>query len=64
LWQDLIGYAPPGWVTPVATLIATTSFLRGRRLQAWIAAVHALDDGPDQTRAGDLDEHLARIWPQ
>jgi hypothetical protein len=49
LWQDLIPYAPPGWIAPVATLIMTTAFQDGDRLEAWVAAAHARRDGQSQT---------------
>jgi hypothetical protein len=57
LWHDLIRLAPPGWVALVATLIATTAFQQGHRLQAWVAAMHARNDEPNPT--APADEHLA-----
>jgi hypothetical protein len=54
LWLELIRYAPPGWIAPVATLIASTAFQQGRTTQARIAAEHALADDPGYSMAGTL----------
>jgi hypothetical protein len=46
LWHDLITTAPPGYVAPVATLIAIAAYQRGDGVMAAIAIDHALADTP------------------
>lgn len=46
LWTDLIRAAPPGWIAPVATVLATATYQRGNAVLARLAAEHALTDDP------------------
>jgi len=63
LWLDVIRCAPLELVAPVATLIAATSFQRGMRLHAWVAALRARETMPSpfETEHDDLIDGLARI---
>jgi hypothetical protein len=63
LWLELIRYAPPGWIAPVATLIASTAFQQGRTTQARIAAEHALADDPGYAMADALLEVINLAIP-
>jgi hypothetical protein len=58
LWCDLVGYAPPGHVAPVTTLIALIAAQRGDRATARIAVEHALTDDPDYGLALWLQQAL------
>ena len=62
LWTDLIRTAPPGWIAPVATVLATTTYLRGNAVMARLAAEHALTDDPTYALArlviGLADAHI------
>jgi hypothetical protein len=65
LWSDLIRAAPPGWIAPVATLIAVTAYQRGNSILAQLAAQHALIDDPDYQLALLVDGMVtAQIHPQ
>ena len=65
LWTDLIRAAPPGWVAPVATLIAVTAYQRGNAILAQLAAGRALTDDPDYRLAQLVDGMAAaQIHPQ
>ena len=65
LWTDLIRAAPPGWVAPVATLIAVTAYQRGDAILAHLASQHALTDDPDYGLAQLVDGMVAaQIHPQ
>lgn len=46
LWTDLVHAAPPGWVTPAATLLAVTALQRGDSTLAQLATEHALAADP------------------
>lgn len=46
LFTDLIRTAPPGWIAPVATVLALLAYQRGDGVTAAIAAEHALLDRP------------------
>ena len=46
LWTELIGWAPAGWVAPVAGLLATTSYQRSNTNLTRVAAERALADDP------------------
>jgi hypothetical protein len=64
LWTDLIHAAPPGWIAPVATLIATTAYQRGNSVLAQLAAAHALTDDPGYRLARLVDGMVtAQIHP-
>jgi hypothetical protein len=64
LWTDLIHAAPPGWVAPVATLLATTAYQRGNSILAQLAAAHALTDDPGYRLARLVDGMVtAQIHP-
>ena len=63
LWLELIRHAPPGWIAPVSTLIATTAFQQVRTTQARIAAEHALADTPGYAMAELLLEIIRRGTP-
>ena len=64
LWSDLIHAAPPGWIAPVATLIAVTAYQRGNSILAQLAARHALIDDPDYQLALLVDGMVtAQIHP-
>ncbi len=62
LWTDLIRTAPPGWIAPVATVLATTTYQRGNAVLARLAAEHALTDDPTYPLArlviGLADAHI------
>ena len=59
LWTDLIRLGPPGWVAPVATLIALTAYQRGDTVLAQLATDHALGADPGYSLAQLVDGMLA-----
>jgi hypothetical protein len=64
LWTDLIRTAPPGWIAPVATLLAVTAYQRGNSVLAQLAATHALADDPGYRLALLVDGMVtAQIHP-
>jgi hypothetical protein len=63
LWCDLVGYAPPGHVAPVTTLIALIAAQRGWGSIARIALEHALADNPDYLLALLLQQALDYATP-
>jgi Domain of unknown function (DUF4192) len=52
LWLDLVRIAPPGWVAPVATLLALAAYQDGDSVLANLAIDRALDDDPGHRLAG------------
>jgi hypothetical protein len=65
LWTDLIRAAPPGWIAPVATLLAVTAYQRGDTVLAQLATEHALTADPAYSLAQLVDGMLAaHIHPQ
>ncbi|HEX2810518.1 MAG TPA: DUF4192 domain-containing protein [Kineosporiaceae bacterium] len=60
LWLDLLPAAPPGWVAPVATLLAAAVYQRGDGALAVLALERALADDPGYGLARLL-QHVATI---
>jgi hypothetical protein len=63
LWHDLITTAPPGYVAPVATLIALAAYQRGDGVMAAIATDHALADAPGYGLARLVQASLHHALP-
>ncbi|HEY6797274.1 MAG TPA: DUF4192 domain-containing protein [Kineosporiaceae bacterium] len=63
LWRDLVRLAPPGWVAPVATLLALAAYQRGDSVLANLALDRALDDDPRHRLAGMVRQVLRMGLP-
>jgi hypothetical protein len=63
LWRNLVPIAPPGWVAPVATLLALTAYQRGEVALAAVALERATLDDPGYVLAQLVGEVLALGTP-
>jgi hypothetical protein len=65
LWLDVLPAAPPGWVAPVATLLAVAVYQRGDGALAALALERALTDDPAYSLARLMAQACdAGITPQ
>ena len=63
MWRWLLKSAPEGYVAPVATLFAVTSYERGEGAMAQRALDRALEDDPKYALAKLLRRSFAAGWP-